>query len=328
MSAPSEHIQPVPAAKLAGSIASNVEDGGQILPNIRPPNKESPENKSDDDNEDREDDGEDGSSRPNAEASSSPPLKPFGIHADKTSALLLPSFVQLASKVALGAVVTLYVLNQQHVLPRGLSSVVSKTLFWPTLPITFSKRIGKWSTAVDDVVVIGGAPFGWLNFPKKLHDDYGVRGVINMCEEYEGSTKQYKKLNIRELRLPTTDHFEPTVEDMKAAVEFIREHEKNGIGKVYVHCRAGHGRSAAIVLAWLMSKSDNIESLDLEMLNSQLCELRDVRKTLFKQPNVNEFRSWLSFSNRKKQTEFGSNSVDEFVSNSGDESGSNSGDEL
>jgi len=319
MSTPSQPIEPVSAAKLAGSIAPpNGEEGKQILPNIRPLSKEHPpdeKNQPDDDNEeDQEDDGEDISSHPRAaEASSlpSPLLKHFGIHAEITSALILPSFVQLVSKVALGAVVTLYVLNQQHLLPRGLSSIVSKTLFWPTLPITFSKRIGKWSTSVDDVVVLGGAPFGWLNFPKKLHDDYGVRGVINMCEEYEGPTKQYKKLNMRELRLPTTDHFEPTVEDMKAAVEFIREHEQNGIGKVYVHCRAGHGRSAAIVLAWIMSKSEDIESLDLEMLNSQLCELRDVRKTLFKQPNVNEFRSWLSFSNHKKQNEFGSNSGDE-----------------
>lgn len=74
----------------------------------------------------------------------------------------------------------------------------------------------------------------------------------------------------------------------------------------------GHGRSAAIVLAWLMSKSEDLDSLDLEMLNSQLCELRDVRKTLFKQPNVNEFRSWLNLSgSRKKRVEIDESSGDE-----------------
>ena len=36
-----------------------------------------------------------------------------------------------------------------------------------------------------------------------------------MCEEYGGPAHKYKKLGIEQLHLPTTDHFEPTVEDMK-----------------------------------------------------------------------------------------------------------------
>ncbi len=65
---------------------------------------------------------------------------------------------------------------------QGLSSIVSKTLFYPTLPITMSRRVGKWTTVVDDQVVLGGAPFGWLKKPEKLNKDYGVTGVINLCE--------------------------------------------------------------------------------------------------------------------------------------------------
>jgi len=215
-------------------------------------------------------------------------------------AFAFPHIAQIATRFALGAVVTLYILNQQHMLPKPLSAVVSKTLFWPTLPITFSKRIGKWSnTIIDDTVVLGGAPFGWLHLPERLYEDYGVRAVINLCEEYQGPVKQYKRLGMRELRLPTTDHFEPSVEDMKTAVEFIKEYQDNDLGKVYVHCRAGHGRSAAIVYAWLLAKEDDVDSIDMETLNAQLCELRDVRKLLFKQPNVNEFRSWLRLTKRR-----------------------------
>jgi atypical dual specificity phosphatase len=216
-----------------------------------------------------------------------------------TGALLFPPFAQIATKVALGAIVALYVLNQQHALPKQLSAIVSKTLFWPTLPITISRRIGKWTTAIDESVVLGGAPFGWLDIPTRLYEDHNVRGVINMCEEYQGPVKQYKKLGMRELRLPTTDHFEPTVEDMKTAVEFIKEHKDNNLGKVYVHCRAGHGRSAAIVYGWLMAKADDIDSLDMETLNAELCQMRDVRKHLYTQPNVNGFRSWLSFQSKR-----------------------------
>jgi len=317
MTASSDPIRTPTATKLEGTIASSDEDVEQrrlLSPLVSDSSQRIPDGKKPPNDEDDKDQEEsDNNLRSTETSTASIPFKIFGARAKITSAVVFPScFVQLASKVALGAVVTLYILNQQHILPRGLSSVVSKTLFWPTLPITFSKRIGKWSTSVDDTVVLGGAPFGWLNMPKKLHDEYGVRGVINMCEEYEGPTKQYKNLNMRELRLPTVDHFEPSLEDMKTAVAFIREYEQNNIGKVYVHCRAGHGKSAAIVLAWLMSKSEDLDSLDLEMLNSQLCELRDVRKTLFKQPNVNEFRSWLNLSgSRKKRVEIDESSGDE-----------------
>jgi hypothetical protein len=91
-----------------------------------------------------------------------------------TTAAALPSFSALCLKTALGMTVALYVLNQKHLLPKPLSAVVSKTLFWPTLPITVGRRIGQWSTVVDDVVVMGGAPFGFAKIPEKLHDSYGV----------------------------------------------------------------------------------------------------------------------------------------------------------
>lgn len=126
----------------------------------------------------------------------------------------LPSF-SMCLKAVLGMTVALYILNQKHCLPKPLAAVVSKTLFWPTLPITVSRRIGSWSTVIDDTVVMGGAPFGFANIPEHLHEEYGVRGVINMCEEYPGPVSKYKRLGIKELWLPTVDHFEPSVHDLK-----------------------------------------------------------------------------------------------------------------
>lgn len=228
-------------------------------------------------------------------------------------------------KVAFSTVVTLYILNQKHLLPKPLSAIVSKTLFWPTLPISMMKRIGVWcNTDVDDVVVMGGAPFGFMNMPRRLRDDFGVRGVINMCEEYKGPTKEYEKLGMEELWLPTTDHFEPSFDDLRKAVEFIQqfkddlllqdghdiegrgEEKKEGTetdrllvkkkgkaGRVYVHCRAGHGRSAAVVYAWLLSQEEDISNVDMKKLNEKLSSKRNVRKTLWKQKNINQFRSWL-----------------------------------
>jgi len=39
-----------------------------------------------------------------------------------------------------------------------------------------------------------------------------------MCEEYRGPLKKYKDLGVEQLHLPTTDHFEPTVEDLMVCV--------------------------------------------------------------------------------------------------------------
>lgn len=199
----------------------------------------------------------------------------------------MPNVASMIVRSAVVATVALYILNQKHYLPMPLSRVVSKALFWPTIPITISRRIGKWTTVVDNAVVIGGAPFG--NYPYRLSKQFNVKGIVNMCDEYSGPVTSYERLGIEQLRLPTVDHFEPSVEDLKLAVAFIQRHEQNG-DRVYVHCKAGHGRSAAAVYAWLLYKEPLADPIEL---NEKLCSMRNVRKTLWKQPNINVFREWL-----------------------------------
>uniref|UniRef100_A0A7S2DZU9 Tyrosine specific protein phosphatases domain-containing protein n=1 Tax=Helicotheca tamesis TaxID=374047 RepID=A0A7S2DZU9_9STRA len=198
---------------------------------------------------------------------------------------------KLPLKALFYTTLTLYILNQKHLLPKPLSRIVSKVLFWPTLPITASKRIGKWwSTNVDDVVIIGGAPFGFLNMPERLYHDHGVRAVINLCDEYKGPTHKYKKLGMEQLWLRTVDHFEPSLDDIKKAVTFIQKNKQQN-KKVYVHCRAGHGRSAAIVFAWLLHKDPY--TVEPKALNEYFCMQRNVRKTLWKQTNIKQYHAWL-----------------------------------
>jgi atypical dual specificity phosphatase len=116
---------------------------------------------------------------------------------------------------------------------------------------------------------------------------------VNLCEEYKGPIRKYQALGMTQLYLPTPDHFEPSVEDLQKAVRFIQKFEQEGAGRVYVHCRAGHGRSAAVVLAWLLSKQDPTTGGNRKELNEQLCKLRNVRKTLWKQENIKRFHEQL-----------------------------------
>ena len=93
----------------------------------------------------------------------------------------------------------------------------------------------------------------------------GVRGVVNMCCEYSGPVAAYKDIGMKQLRLPSVDHFEPSLEYMQEAVKFIASHKKRG-EKVYVHCKAGHGRAASIALCWMISEHKNT-SLSLEVVS-------------------------------------------------------------
>jgi hypothetical protein len=90
-------------------------------------------------------------------------------------------WVGSALKLTLGATVVLYVLNQKHMLPKPLSAVVSKTLFWPTLPITYSRRLNSWITPIDDTIVLGGAPIGWARYPEQLYKEYAVCAFTITC---------------------------------------------------------------------------------------------------------------------------------------------------
>jgi hypothetical protein len=108
-----------------------------------------------------------------------PPRPPATTTPVILQAILPRAALGLTLRVILGATVALYVLNQKHMLPRPLSAVVSKTLFWPTLPITASKRWGsKWMTQIDDTIIVGGLPLGFLGYPERLYDEYGVRILL------------------------------------------------------------------------------------------------------------------------------------------------------
>jgi len=133
-----------------------------------------------------------------------------------------------------------------------------------------------------------------LDHPRKLHD-LGVTGVINMCAEYQGPVQAYNDLEMTQLWLRTVDHFEPSLDSMKDAVKFINGIKSKG-GKVYIHCKAGHGRGASIALCSLMDSNPNVDPSEL---NAKLCKVRKVRPTLYKQPNIKLMKEFLSGSKKK-----------------------------
>eukprot|EP00397_Hematodinium_sp_SG-2012_P044025 GEMP01049071.1.p1 GENE.GEMP01049071.1~~GEMP01049071.1.p1 ORF type:complete len:220 (+),score=36.14 GEMP01049071.1:121-780(+) len=179
-----------------------------------------------------------------------------------------------------------YVFFQAHLLPKSLNYLVSKMYFWPTFPLTILKQLligdNHWVT-IDDKVILGSAPMPWHVATLK---ELKVTGVVNMQSEYCGPVEMYKMAHINQLRLPVDDHIEPSVEVMRKGIEFIEQTS----GCAYVHCKAGHGRGAAMALAWLTYKNPE---RSLEELNEVLSAKRHVRRKMYLQSNLLELKDWV-----------------------------------
>jgi atypical dual specificity phosphatase len=105
-----------------------------------------------------------------------------------------------------------------------------------------------WWNRIDSHVLLGALPFS--RDVNKLASE-GVSAVVNTCQEYAGPISKYKELGISQLRIPTIDFTPPTLQDIERAVEFMNRHIAAG-NTVYVHCKAGRGRSATVVICWLI----------------------------------------------------------------------------
>ena len=60
------------------------------------------------------------------------------------------------------------------------------------------------------------------------------------------------------LWLPTEDHLAPSTTSLEVGVAHIDRVIANG-GKVYVHCKNGHGRAPTLVAAWLVAHGRTAE---------------------------------------------------------------------
>jgi atypical dual specificity phosphatase len=123
------------------------------------------------------------------------------------------------------------------------------TLLW-NLALCRLRKSRRWWDWVDDSVLLGALPFE-QHVP--LLKGLGITAVINTCREYRGPVHAYAAAGMEQLRLPTTDFTPPTLDDIRRGVEFIQQHVRAG-HKVYVHCKAGRGRSATVVLCYLLTK--------------------------------------------------------------------------
>ena len=138
------------------------------------------------------------------------------------------------------------------------------SLIWDVVVCQWIRGLNRWDK-IETGVLLGVMP--------SAHDveqlaEFGVKGVVNTCEESCGPEVEYKRLGIEQLRIPTVDFTEPSLEHIKLAVEFI-DRQRAESKSVYVHCKSGRGRSPTVVLCWLI-QFHNLSPLEaFEMLRKR-----------------------------------------------------------
>jgi len=120
--------------------------------------------------------------------------------------------------------------------------------------------------------------------------DSGVTAVLDLSDAFSEAEPFIER---KYLHLPVLDLTAPTHAQLMEAVTFIQEHAAAGV--VYVHCKIGYSRSAAVVAAWLIG-TGKAASVD-----DAVARLMARRPTIVIRPEIREALS--DFAKRAIATE-------------------------
>eukprot|EP00286_Rhodomonas_abbreviata_P000848 CAMPEP_0181289600 /NCGR_PEP_ID=MMETSP1101-20121128/965_1 /TAXON_ID=46948 /ORGANISM="Rhodomonas abbreviata, Strain Caron Lab Isolate" /LENGTH=271 /DNA_ID=CAMNT_0023393825 /DNA_START=20 /DNA_END=835 /DNA_ORIENTATION=- len=133
------------------------------------------------------------------------------------------------------------------------------------------------------VLCIGGMPLPW-----QIHSMHsrGVRGIVNVCEEFGGYTGLYSRLGIEQCsRCPTVDYCNVSPQSIAKGVDFI--HRKVQAGEsVYVHCKSGVGRCAMVLVCYIARH----HNMSIEEANAYVrSHRREIIHNVALRPSVQEY---------------------------------------
>jgi len=117
-----------------------------------------------------------------------------------------------------------------------------------------------------------------------LVEKENVKYMITLNERWElvqtspvllrSAERMQKEFGLKMLNIPTPDYTPSSPRDLARAVKWVKEalatqDGTNGSSRVYVHCNAGRGRSATLVLCLMISLRDMTCEAAFEELSSQ-----------------------------------------------------------
>ena len=199
----------------------------------------------------------------------------------------LPLFLMMASKRAFAYIAAK---RQKHgsehagayiveLLFLSLQSIIWDwpLLIWMRICNLVGKRaLGPFITILDDDIAIGSLPLNASDVETLKSVPYNVGFIVNMCRETVGPLNHYQKHNILHVHTPVPDLSEPTLKEVIDTIAlmktYLRSSKRGGNvsdnsetkgssrapasslpllkSRIFVHCKAGRGRSACMVLCY------------------------------------------------------------------------------
>ncbi|KAF0717280.1 Aste57867_2388 [Aphanomyces stellatus] len=159
-----------------------------------------------------------------------------------------------------------------------------------------------WWTRITDHIILGALPLRNRNHHLQLQAE-GVVAVVTMNQPYELEktmlgvpvapgkylkgrrieeyfiTGDWKALGIDQCFGTTNDFCPPTLDILIRCVEFTKQHIDQG-GTVYIHCKAGRGRSTIVVAAYLMQANRWTVDEALDFIQSKRHHISRQRRML------------------------------------------------
>lgn len=178
-------------------------------------------------------------------------------------------------------------------LPISSTFVLAPVLIGQYLSLVYYRRQCRACDHVTPNVIIGRQ---LTNSESVEVMNRGVTAVLDLTSEFS-ETKPFLKINYRNLQI--LDLSAPTLDQLHEASSFIEEAHTNGI--VYVHCKIGYSRSAAAVVAFLLTRNK------VASVNEAIVLLRQIRPSIIIRPEViqalHTFAASVSDANKDRQGE-------------------------
>ena len=121
------------------------------------------------------------------------------------------------------------------------------SLYWNLYMNRDSER--RWYDRITGHIILGALPRKAML--EELCKTEKVSIMINTVREWKGLPKQYAQLGLEQHYVPMIDFVPPSLGDIESCVNKMAECIDAG-KTVYVHCKAGRGRSATVVICYLI----------------------------------------------------------------------------
>lgn len=155
-----------------------------------------------------------------------------------------------------------------------------------------------WYSKLDDNIILGAMPLKNRNHINELIQLAGKDklAILSILEEWEmkeqtpftnpATAEDWKNNHISQSTIEAEDYIPLTLDQIKKAVEFIKTQVAKG-KKVYVHCKAGRGRSAIAVACYYMQKNHWTPEEAIRFI-----EEKRPNVTLFKKPKYKRIQEF------------------------------------